>query len=76
MLKRSIALLLCFAAVMSVGLSACSSNNSASSMMSGEASSKSMASEESKVSDSKIKVSVTFNAMYEFVHAVGKDKVR
>ena len=76
MLKRSIALLLCFAAVMSVGLSACSSNNSASSIVSSKASSASKVSEEGKASDSKIKVSVTFNAMYEFVHAVGKDKVK
>lgn len=74
MFKRSTALLLCFAAVMSVGLSACGSNNSAS-IASGEASSVSQASADSKVSDSKIKVSVTFNAMYEFVNAVGKDKV-
>ena len=76
MLKRYTALLLCFAAVMSVGLSACSSNHSASSMVSSQASSASKTSQESKGSDSKIKVSVTFNAMYEFVKAVGKDKVK
>jgi len=75
MLKRSTALLLCLAAIMSVGLSACSSNNAESSMVSSKVPSASKASEENKVSDSKIKVSVTFNAMYEFVHAVGKDKV-
>lgn len=69
MLKRCTSLLLCLVAVMSLGLSACSNksqeNSEAASTVTGE----------SKAADTKIKVSVTFNAMYEFVKAVGKDKV-
>ncbi|MDF1496373.1 metal ABC transporter substrate-binding protein [Caproiciproducens sp. CPB-2] len=75
MFKRYTALLLSVAAVMSVGLSACGSNNPASAEASGAAPASSTAAEESKGPDSRIKVSVTFNAMKEFTEAVGKDKV-
>ena len=75
MLKRCTALLMCGAIAMSVGLSACGSNNSSSSMASSQASSASETSAGNKASGSKIKVSVTFDAMKEFTKAVGKDKV-
>ncbi len=80
MLKRYTALLLSVAAVMSVSLSACGNGNAASTVASTAPASStapvsSTAAEESKTTDSKIKVSVTFNAMKEFTEAVGKDKV-
>lgn len=75
MFKRYTALLLSAAAVLSVGLSACASNNPASAGASGAAPASSTAAEENKGTDGKIKVSVTFNAMKEFTEAVGKDKV-
>ncbi|MGX8701990.1 metal ABC transporter substrate-binding protein [Caproiciproducens sp.] len=75
MFKRYTALLLSIAAVMSAGLSACTSGNPASTGASGAAPASSTAAEKSKNPDSKIKVSVTFNAMKEFTEAVGKDKV-
>jgi len=61
MLKRWLSVLMCVIAVMS--FSACGSNNEET---------------ESSVNtpeESKIKVSVTFDAMKEFVSAIGKDKV-
>ena len=73
MLKRYTALLLCAAAVISVGLSACGSEKSASSAAASQPAG--TASEENASSGEKLKVSVTFDAMKEFTEAVGKDKV-
>ncbi len=75
MLKRCTACLLCAAAVLSVSLSACGSGASVSSQVSGTASSAVPSSEGSNTSGGKLKVSVTFDAMKEFVKAVGKEKV-
>lgn len=75
MLKRCTALLLCAAAVLSVGLSACGSGASESSGAGSSLPSSGAASAESKASDGKLKVSVSFNAMKEFTEAVGKEKV-
>lgn len=69
MLKRYVVLLLCAAVLIGAGLSACGSGNPAGSGASGASAA------ESKASDGKLKVSVTFDAMKEFTEAVGKDKV-
>ncbi|MEA4849421.1 MAG: metal ABC transporter substrate-binding protein [Clostridiaceae bacterium] len=63
MLKRWTALLLCL--IVAVGFSACGSNTAQANKPE----------ESSTPEESKIKVSVTFNAMKEFVEAVGKEKV-
>lgn len=75
MLKRCTALLLCAAAVLSVGLSACGSGAPGSSEAGSSLPSSGAASAESKASGGKLKVSVSFNAMKEFTEAVGKEKV-
>lgn len=82
MLKKCSAVLLCL--TMAVGLSACS-NKSQESKPDQSSVSVTSAGEESETAESaaqaeapkdgKLKVSVTFNAMKEFVTAVGKDKV-
>ncbi|BBB91801.1 MAG TPA: metal ABC transporter substrate-binding protein [Methylomusa anaerophila] len=66
MLKRWVAMLLCLVAI--VSFSACSSNSDSASKRGGSNIPGSGAEE-------KIKVSVTFDAIKEFVAAVGKDKV-
>ncbi len=68
MLKRCMALLLCAAAVMSIALSGCGSDSKGSK---GSKGSKSSAQSEI----SKIKVSVSFDAMKELTEAVGDDRV-
>jgi zinc transport system substrate-binding protein len=69
MLKRWAVMLLCLIAV--VSFSACSSNNNP-----GESSTPANGTEPASApAESKLKVSVTFNAMEEFVAAVGQDKV-
>ncbi len=75
MLKRCTAILLCAAAVLSVGLSACGSGAPGSSEAGSSLPSSGAASAESKASGGKLKVSVSFNAMKEFTEAVGKEKV-
>ena len=76
MLKRCAALLLGTVTVIGMGLSACSSGNPSSSEVSSAApSSAATVSEESQAAASKLKVSVTFDAMKEFTEAVGGDKV-
>lgn len=67
MIKRCTALLLGAAAVISLSLSACGSGNPAAASAS--------ASDGTEALESRLKVSVTFNAIKEFTEAVGKDKV-
>lgn len=71
MLKRWAVMLLCLFTV--VGFSACGSNKTPANTPRGSAAPASTSASTSK--DSKIKVSVTFDAMKEFVEAVGQDKV-
>jgi len=67
MLKRVIRFLLCMAAIVSfVSLSACSGNQTLSNAPSGTS---------GTAQETKMKVSVSFDAMKEFAQAVGKDKV-
>ena len=78
MLKKWAAMLLCLIAA--ANLSACSKNNQASSPAATTAAEESSTAESSAeqtsaAEESKIKVTVTFDAMKEFVAAVGKDKV-
>ncbi len=76
MLKKWAAMLLCV--IGAVNLSACSNNNQGSTptTAAGESSAaESSAEQTSAAEESKIKVTVTFDAMKEFVAAVGKDKV-
>lgn len=76
MLKRCTALLLGAATVISMGLTACGNGNTTGSETSSVVpSSSATSSEESKSPESKLKVSVTFDAMKEFTEAVGGDKV-
>ena len=72
MLKRWAAILLCLITVVSV--SACSNNNQENNPTS-TVEENSMPEENSTPEENKIKVTVTFDAMKEFVTAVGKDKV-
>ena len=69
MLKRYAAFLLSAAAVIGAGLSACGGDPAGSEAAGGALSSAAVSSE-----GSRLKVSVTFNAMKEFAEAVGGDK--
>ncbi|MFT4104700.1 MAG: metal ABC transporter substrate-binding protein [Lacrimispora sp.] len=76
MLKKWAAMLLCLIAA--VNVSGCSNNNqeSASATAAGESSkAESSAEQTSAEQETRIKVTVTFDAMKEFVAAVGQDKV-
>ncbi|MGE4548480.1 MAG: metal ABC transporter solute-binding protein, Zn/Mn family [Intestinibacillus sp.] len=73
MLKKWVAMLLCLIAVASS--SACSSNNSTADNLEEGSTSSGSAKPANSPEGSKLKVSVTFDAMKEFVAAVGKDKV-
>lgn len=75
MLKRYAALLFGAATVIGMGLSACSSGNTAGSQAASAAPPSAVSSEESQASPGKLKVSVTFDAMKEFAEAVGGNKV-
>ncbi|WP_367566810.1 metal ABC transporter substrate-binding protein [Lacrimispora sp.] len=77
MLKKWAAMLLCLIAA--VNLSACSNNQGSTPVATTAAeessTTESSAEQTSAAEESKIKVTVTFDAMKEFVVAVGKDKV-
>lgn len=73
MLKRWAVMLLCLITV--VGFSACSSNDNQADKAKESSTPISSSEQTNKPEESKIKVSVTFDAMKEFVAAVGKDKV-
>ncbi|KPU43858.1 high-affinity zinc uptake system binding-protein ZnuA precursor [Oxobacter pfennigii] len=73
MLKKWAAMLLSLIAV--VSFSACGSNNNQANNPGGNTAPTSSAEPTNMPEVSKIKVSVTFDAMKEFVEAVGKDKV-
>jgi zinc transport system substrate-binding protein len=75
MLKKWAAMLLGLIAV--VSLSACSSNGQVNQPTNtpGESSAPTSSTEPTSTPETKLKVSVTFDAMKEFVTAVGKDKV-
>jgi len=72
MFKKWTALLLCLITL--VSFSACSNNNSANTS-GGSSSPTSTADQSNTPEGSKIKVSVTFDAMTEFTKTIGKDKV-
>lgn len=73
MCKRWAAMLLCLTAI--VSFSACGSNNNPKSIPEGSSAPTSSVASANTPEESKIKVAVTFDAMKEFVAAVGKEKV-